>query len=209
MKTNRGKRESWLGAGALVVASLGGGLGCGAADFESESVGETREAAVMAITKWDDLVAMGTSGSYRLDVNLNASGKITIGERVTIGHHVVIITDNHRMSDPMRRGGERISAPVTIEDGVWVGACVTILPGVTLGAIVLIVLPNLLREFSEYQFLFYGVLLIVMMLKRPEGFIPSRRRAQELHAEELSQDAWLEIYGEKGQPEQVPAEGTV
>jgi branched-chain amino acid transport system permease protein len=81
-------------------------------------------------------------------------------------------------------------------------------PGVVLGAIVLIVLPNLLREFSEYQFLFYGVLLIVMMLKRPEGFIPSRRRAQELHAEELSQDAWLEIYGEKGLEEKVPAEGT-
>jgi branched-chain amino acid transport system permease protein len=80
-------------------------------------------------------------------------------------------------------------------------------PGVTLGALVLIVLPNLLREFSEYQFLFYGVLLIVMMLKRPEGFIPSKRRAQELHSEELSQDAWLEIYGEKGQQEQV-AEGT-
>jgi branched-chain amino acid transport system permease protein len=81
-------------------------------------------------------------------------------------------------------------------------------PGVVLGAVVLIVLPNLLREFSEYQFLFYGVLLIVMMLKRPEGFIPSKRRAQELHTEELSQDAWLEIYGEKGQAEQVP-EGAV
>jgi len=80
-------------------------------------------------------------------------------------------------------------------------------PGVVLGAIVLIVLPNLLREFSEYQFLFYGVLLIVMMLKRPEGFIPSKRRAQELHSEELSQDAWLEIYGEKGLPEQVPEGG--
>ncbi|HET9203371.1 MAG TPA: leucine/isoleucine/valine transporter permease subunit [Acidimicrobiia bacterium] len=81
-------------------------------------------------------------------------------------------------------------------------------PGVALGAIVLIVLPNLLREFSEYQFLFYGVLLIVMMLNRPEGFIPSKRRAQELHSEEMAQDAWLEIYGEKGQPEQVP-EGAV
>jgi len=81
-------------------------------------------------------------------------------------------------------------------------------PGVTLGALVLIVLPNLLREFSEYQFLFYGVLLIVMMLNRPEGFIPSKRRAQELHTEELSQDAWLEIYGEKGQAEHVP-EGAV
>jgi branched-chain amino acid transport system permease protein len=80
-------------------------------------------------------------------------------------------------------------------------------PGVTLGALVLIVLPNLLREFSEFQFLFYGVLLIAMMLKRPEGFIPSQRRAQELHSEEMAQDAWLEIYGEKGQPEPVP-EGT-
>lgn len=70
-------------------------------------------------------------------------------------------------------------------------------PGVALGALVLIVLPNLLREFSQYQFLFYGVLLIVMMLTKPEGFIPSKRRAQELHADELSQDAWLDIYGDK------------
>jgi branched-chain amino acid transport system permease protein len=45
------------------------------------------------------------------------------------------------------------------------------------------------------------------MLKRPEGFIPSKRRAQELHSEELAQDAWLEIYGEKGSTEAVP-EGT-
>jgi branched-chain amino acid transport system permease protein len=79
-------------------------------------------------------------------------------------------------------------------------------PGVTLGALVLIVMPNLLREFSEYQFLFYGVLLIVMMLKRPEGLIPSKRRAQELHQEEMAQDAWLEIYGEKESTGEAPAE---
>lgn len=71
-------------------------------------------------------------------------------------------------------------------------------PGVALGALVLIGLPNLLREFSEYQFLFYGVLLIAMMLKRPEGFIPSKRRAQELHTDEVMQDNWLDIYGEQG-----------
>lgn len=70
-------------------------------------------------------------------------------------------------------------------------------PGVTVGALALIALPNLLREFSEYQFLFYGVLLIAMMLLKPEGLIPSKRRAQELHTEELAQDAWLEIYGEE------------
>ncbi|HZD22531.1 MAG TPA: hypothetical protein VE569_03915, partial [Acidimicrobiia bacterium] len=82
-------------------------------------------------------------------------------------------------------------------------------PGVTVGALVLIALPNLLREFSEYQFLIYGVLLIGMMLLRPEGFIPSRRRQQELHAEELAQDAWLEIYGEVGEAEKVPEGGVV
>jgi acetyltransferase-like isoleucine patch superfamily enzyme len=37
------------------------------------------------------------------------------------------------MEDPERRGGERYSRPVVVEDGVWVGACATILPGVTLG----------------------------------------------------------------------------
>ncbi|MGH8928871.1 MAG: branched-chain amino acid ABC transporter permease, partial [Acidimicrobiia bacterium] len=71
-------------------------------------------------------------------------------------------------------------------------------PGVTVGALVLIGLPNLLREFSEYQFLFYGVLLIVMMLNKPEGFIPNRTRARELHEEEATQDAWLDRYADKG-----------
>jgi branched-chain amino acid transport system permease protein len=80
-------------------------------------------------------------------------------------------------------------------------------PGVALGALVLIGLPNLLREFSEYQFLFYGVLLIAMMLKRPEGFIPSKQRALELHQDEVMQDAWLEIYGEQGTSGAPVAEG--
>lgn len=71
-------------------------------------------------------------------------------------------------------------------------------PGVTVGALALVALPELLREFNEYKFLLYGVLLIFMMLKRPEGFIPSKRRAQELHQDEVLQDAWLEIYGKEG-----------
>jgi branched-chain amino acid transport system permease protein len=64
-------------------------------------------------------------------------------------------------------------------------------PGVAVGAIVLVGLPELLREFELYRFLIYGALLIYMMLNRPEGLIPSRRRAQELREEEVLQDAWL------------------
>lgn len=65
-------------------------------------------------------------------------------------------------------------------------------PGVVLGALVLVGLPEVLREFEEYRFLLYGALLIFMMVRRPEGFIPNRRRVQELHKDEAEQDAWLE-----------------
>ena len=57
------------------------------------------------------------------------------------------------------------------------------LPGVILGAFVLVGLPELLREFVEFRLLIYGILLIVMMLVRPEGLWPSAVRRRELHAE--------------------------
>jgi branched-chain amino acid transport system permease protein len=58
------------------------------------------------------------------------------------------------------------------------------IPGVVLGAIVLIGLPELFREFSEYRFLFYGVVLMVMMRFRPEGLWPSRIGRREMHGAE-------------------------
>lgn len=83
-----------------------------------------------------------------------------------------------------------IIVSITVLVIVIVGGIASI-PGVILGAFVLIGLPELLREFEQFKLLIYGALLIFMMLKRPEGFIPSRRRAQELHEDELFQDAWL------------------
>jgi len=56
------------------------------------------------------------------------------------------------------------------------------IPGVILGALVLVGLPELLREFTEYRLLLYGLLLIIVMLVRPEGFLPEEARKRELHA---------------------------
>jgi branched-chain amino acid transport system permease protein len=56
------------------------------------------------------------------------------------------------------------------------------LPGVALGSIALIGLPELLREFGEYRYLFYGAVLIIMMRLRPEGLWPSETRRRELHS---------------------------
>jgi branched-chain amino acid transport system permease protein len=79
---------------------------------------------------------------------------------------------------------------ITVLVVIIVGGMASV-PGVVLASFVLVGLPELLREFEEYRFLIYGALLIFMMQQRPEGFIPSRRRAQELHEEEVAQDAWL------------------
>jgi branched-chain amino acid transport system permease protein len=58
------------------------------------------------------------------------------------------------------------------------------LPGVVVGAAALVGLPELLREFGEYRYLFYGAALILMMRLRPEGLWPSPVRRRELHRDD-------------------------
>lgn len=58
------------------------------------------------------------------------------------------------------------------------------LPGVIVGALLLVGLPELLREFSEFRLLIYGILLIVMMINKPEGFLPESVHKRELHQED-------------------------
>lgn len=46
-------------------------------------------------------------------------------------------------------------------------------------------------DFLQYQFLLYGIALVAMMLIRPEGLFPSRRRRRELHVDEDQEFAEL------------------
>jgi branched-chain amino acid transport system permease protein len=54
------------------------------------------------------------------------------------------------------------------------------LPGVAVGALVLIGLPEMLREFGEFRYLFYGLAIIAVMRLKPEGLWPSAARRREL-----------------------------
>lgn len=44
--------------------------------------------------------------------------------------------------------------------------------GVILGALGLIALPDLLRGFADFRMLVFGILLVVMMIVKPNGFLP-------------------------------------
>ncbi|MPZ68256.1 MAG: hypothetical protein GEU71_01850 [Actinobacteria bacterium] len=62
------------------------------------------------------------------------------------------------------------------------------IPGVIVGSFVLVGLPELLREFGEFRLLIFGTVLVSLMLLKPEGLIPSRRRQAELHIEEVEEE---------------------
>jgi len=73
------------------------------------------------------------------------------------------------------------------------------LPGVILGAVLLTVLPEALRYIGELErvlfgrvlveptdlrMLIFGLALVAMMILRPEGLLPSKRRAREFNADD-------------------------
>ena len=76
-------------------------------------------------------IGEGTTINSPCLLDLNAP--ITIGRRVGMGHHVVIVTSAHDLGGPRERRGRIRPTPVGIGDGAWVGARATILPGVTVG----------------------------------------------------------------------------
>ena len=60
-------------------------------------------------------------------------GKITIGNRVHIGHNVLVLTTSHVIGPPAQRCGTFQFGDVTIGDGAWLGAGVIVLPHVNVG----------------------------------------------------------------------------
>jgi branched-chain amino acid transport system permease protein len=74
---------------------------------------------------------------------------------------------------------------VTLLAAVILGGMGTI-PGAVLGAALLFVLPEELRQFSDYRLMFFGLALVVIMRFRPQGLIADRHRRAELADEDVT-----------------------
>jgi branched-chain amino acid transport system permease protein len=72
---------------------------------------------------------------------------------------------------------------ITILSMVVLGGMGSI-PGVVLGAIILVVVPEVLREYAQYRFTIFGLGLTLMMLVRPGGLWPARVRQSTAPAAE-------------------------
>ena len=48
--------------------------------------------------------------------------------------------------------------------------------GIIIGALLLIIIPDMIRFFAEYRMLFYGIIIITVLIFKPQGLIPARIR---------------------------------
>lgn len=70
------------------------------------------------------------------------------------------------------------------------------LAGVILGAALIAYLPERFRVFSEYRVLVFGAALVLVMIFRPQGLLPSHRRAKELVEPESGAGLAADVPGE-------------
>jgi maltose O-acetyltransferase len=66
--------------------------------------------------------------------SIAATSLVRIGARCNIGTYVVMMDNDFHRLEPERRDERPPSAPIIIEDNVWIGGRVTVLRGVTIGA---------------------------------------------------------------------------
>lgn len=84
--------------------------------------------------------------------------KIHIGSNVMIAMNVTLASSSHEVSkNSSRRAGQGYSKPITVEDGVWIGAGVIILPGITVGKGSIIAAGSIVTKDIEKNCLYAGV----------------------------------------------------
>jgi branched-chain amino acid transport system permease protein len=65
--------------------------------------------------------------------------------------------------------------------------------GPIFGASAIVILPELSRPVGDARFVVFGLALIIIMIFRPQGLIPSRRRAAELSGGEVREASVFEV----------------
>jgi acetyltransferase-like isoleucine patch superfamily enzyme len=79
------------------------------------------------------LLSIGTNSFVTGPLHVDIGAPVKIGNRVHLGHQVLLITFSHEIGPSEERCGSLVAAPISIGNGVWIGSRVTILPGVSVG----------------------------------------------------------------------------
>ncbi|MFE7416410.1 acyltransferase [Rhodococcus sp. NPDC057529] len=79
-------------------------------------------------------VSIGANTFINYGCMFNTSAPVSIGRNCDVGMGVLFVTSTHELGDPQKRAGRALVKPVSIGDGVWIGARAVILPGVRIAS---------------------------------------------------------------------------
>lgn len=82
---------------------------------------------------WQDYLKIGQESLITGPVSIDLQARVEIGDRVSIGQDVRLLTLDHEIGNSERRCGSLFARPITIGDGAWLGSRCIILPGVSVG----------------------------------------------------------------------------
>jgi maltose O-acetyltransferase len=102
-------------------------------------------------------LAVGPRTFINAGCHLDATEALTIGADVHLSPRVMVLTVSHAIAGPERRGGGVERAPVTIEDGAWIGAGAIIFPGVTVGRGAVVGAGSIVTKNVEADHLYAGI----------------------------------------------------
>ncbi len=89
--------------------------------------------ATLEIVAAGGTLEIGANSYINYGCSISASQLVCIGPRANIGTYVILMDNDFHRLDPARRLERPESAPIILEENVWLGARVIVLRGVTIG----------------------------------------------------------------------------
>lgn len=97
------------------------------------SIGEDTFIRTPFYCDYGDGIQIGSRCFVNFNCTMLDAAPITIGDEVLLASGVQLITATHPIDPGPRRAAWEQALPVTIADGVWLGAGALVCPGVTIG----------------------------------------------------------------------------
>lgn len=79
-------------------------------------------------------LVIGTGCWINIDCLFDLGADIRLGNNVSLGHGVLLLTSSHDIGPAERRASTLSAKPLNIGNGAWLGSRSVILPGVSIGA---------------------------------------------------------------------------
>jgi maltose O-acetyltransferase len=96
-------------------------------------IGEETQIRTPFFCDYGDGIRIGARTFVNFNCVLLDGAPITIGDECLLAAGVQLVTATHPIDPALRRAAWEQALPVTVEDGVWLGAGAIVGPGVTIG----------------------------------------------------------------------------